>query len=415
MNAATVKIKSLLTTLKSMGLLKSIYRINAFYDEPQIFHYGASLDFQQKYSDGLIPDEITASGLSFNSANTALLKCLGESIERYCLYCYKESSVTLLGINKLGEFLNTSSNVVNNQLVGCVSGYNTIDKTRVFIPAQLVYLNYKLRNNEARLFSNIISTGAAGGFNANSTILRGIYEIIERDAFMTTYLNKISHHPIDLFTIHNEKINFILNEYKRYNLQVFLFNITNDLFVPTFLTISIDPFAMPILSLGLRSDLRVNEAIIGSLEEAILTRSWIRKKIVNRELRQKVVSVKKINTLITRAQYWLNRNALNTLSFLLRQRPVPLNAQNTYYNDEKCFDLIINTLMKKNLHIYHVDITHQVFKKSGYLVYKVLIPELQPLYLKEQHPEIRRERLRAVAKFFGKRFSGINQIPHPFL
>ena len=74
-------------------------------------------------------------------------------------------------------------------------------------------------------------------------------------------------------------------------------------------------------------------------------------------------------------------------------------------------------LGKKGHDVYYVDITHSKIKKSGYRVYKIIIPTLQPLYLNESEKKgcIREKRLKEVLSFFGKKKGYINTTPHPFM
>jgi hypothetical protein len=68
-----------------------------------------------------------------------------------------------------------------------------------------------------------------------------------------------------------------------------------------------------------------------------------------------------------------------------------------------------------NCHIFFADITLDFLKKINFFVYKVIIPNLQPLYLEENKRKINFERLKQVSDYFGHKFRLMNKIPHPFL
>ena len=106
---------------------------------------------------------------------------------------------------------------------------------------------------------------------------------------------------------------------------------------------------------------------------------------------------------------------IKRLDFLLNQNPIPYQISSTSFTTEEELFKLRNIFFKKNLRIFYKDITLENFRKLGYLVYKVIIPELQPLYINEVEKEIRKGRLRSVSQYFGQNRVSINKIPHFFL
>jgi len=396
-----------------------------FYDEPKFFLCNAILNYKKIYSDGEIPKiNLNSTGVSALSIQDALIKCLGEAIERYGLCCYRNEDLCFFSTNDLVrkkvDCLDPTIYVpnlnINQTKFGWVTGKNLLKNIPSFIPAQLVFLNYKKLKKEPSL-AHTISTGAAGDFNPLQAKIKGIYEIVERDAFMTTYLLKNAAPMVNLKQIKDRTIRFILESYYRYKLTVYLFDITNDLKIPSFLTILIDQTKQgPILTLGIKANFDINKAIIGSLLEAFSPRPWIRQKIM-----QKKINLKRVikNTYITsfseRIAFWNHPQKIFLLNFLLNQKPKNIQFVKPINNPYQEF-----TLIKKIFDINHYDIYHYKLKldfltKINYYVYKTIIPQLQPLYLTEKNKPIRLTRLKKVAKYFGLKKFSINSIPHPFL
>ncbi len=74
----------------------------------------------------------------------------------------------------------------------------------------------------------------------------------------------------------------------------------------------------------------------------------------------------------------------------------------------------------KNIEAVYVDITDKEIRKYGFVVVKVVIPQLQPLYLDERYAYLEEKRLRdAPIKMgllkYSKTKNKFNKIPHPFL
>lgn len=414
----------LLKELKSHKILKNINNLNIFFDEPKFNHYGIALILPKKYSDGLPPKteiNITASGISVTNKYLALLKCIWEGIERFNLYCYREKSIKYAFYHDLiPHAIDPTVYVCDEKLTttsrfGWVKGYNLTDNIPIYIPAQLIYLNYFKSKEEIKLSANI-STGAAGGIDKETTLLRGIYEVIERDAFMTVYLNSIKATRIDIGKIRNKIIQRIINKCRQYNLEIFVFNITNDLAIPVFMAILTDKTGIgPAVTVGLKSSLNVLNAITGSIEESFMGRVMIRNEMLKRKSNDFNIPPKSIRTLLDRGLFWVSLKRLSSLNYLLNQIPLPFKIHANTVKPHQELATIIDILRKKGYKTYYVDITSDIVKKLNYFVYKVIIPELQPLYLDEKHKELRTNRLKLVASYFGLFRYRIKSVPHPFL
>lgn len=416
------KANFLFSELKRRKLLRTLTRGLSFNDELNLFYYSATLTNFTRLSDGKMPKTgIESAGSSFSSQYEAILKCLGESIERLCLYCYKEKSIIYSRYKYLKQEALDPSNYKNkssisNKVFGWVKGYNLTTNISNLIPAQLVYLNF-LRLKKEFPLSTIISTGAAGGFDHESALARGIYEVIERDAFMTVYLNKIQSPLIDISKIKYGLLHLIPAKFRRYNLELYIFNTTNDLDIPCFMTIILDKTRSgPAIAVGLKSNLNYLDAIIGSICEAMLVRLFIRTEMVRIiEMSSKSKSNYKINNLLKKGLYWSKLEMAKKLDFLLNQSPVPLKQDLIRKSKKNELSSLIKRVDKKGFHVYYVDISIPIFKQVGYFVYKVLIPKLQPLYIDESKREIRTERLKEVSMYFKQKRFTLNNIPHPFL
>ena len=359
------------------------------------------------------------SGISFTSKYQALLKCLCECIERFCNLRFNRidilySAYSNLRKNSLDTYIYINNSEIREKKLGWINGVDFLDNKSCYLPAQLIYLGYPIKK-EVRLTSSI-STGAAGGFDHETTLLRGIYEIIERDAFMTIYLNKISAKRIDIDKIKNKTIQKILDKCQRYNLELYLFDITNDIEIPSFLTLVIDRQGIgPAIVAGLKSGLNTTEAIIGSLEESLLCRFWLRYEVFKRKSKDFKIDPNKITSTMQRGLYWYPTQMLEKLDFLLRQNPVLIQISNSLSSPKNQLNYIRTIFLKKRIRIFYKDITIDNFRRLGYLIYKVVIPELQPLYLNENEKEIKINRLKKVSLYFGQKDFHINDIPHFFL
>lgn len=409
-------IKLLFSKLTDLYILDNLNRVEQFYDDPKFPQFGVGIKNVTKYTDGH-PKVGTASGSSFVSVEEALVKCLSEAAERFCLATYRKNQITYssyssLKENALDPFLYTGYEEDREKEIGWVSGGNLTNNSSCLVPAQLVFFNYILGSEELSLRQPGISTGGAGGFDKESVLLNGIYEVIERDAFMNAYLNSISLPRINIKSIKNKTIGMILEVCDRYKLELHVFDASNDLQIPTYVSVLLDRTGLGApISVGAKTGLREENAILGSVMESLTLRTWLRR------LRgDESQAHTKISGMARRALGWGNLQKINDLHFLL-SAPISKKETASFRSNKKNELLrIVKMIGGHGYKIYYADITHPELKKIGYLAYKAIIPGLQPLYLDERYKKyINMHRLRQVAKFFGKENFSINSIPHPFI
>ncbi len=415
-------MEKMLDSLLDLGILESIGEAKYFNDDPRFYYYFAKLALSQKHTDGYLDKELGASGVSLSNREIALLKCLGETIERYSLSSYKEKKVKHIKADNWlhRKFpLSAFSPVIReNGLVSYIEGINLMKKNTTVIPAKLVYLNYKSSRKEIDYRYPLVSTGAAGGFNFESSVLRGIYEVIERDAFVCAYLNSIRLPMIDINEQKDKDLLSVLKSIKRYNLELSIFDATNDLGIPSFISILVDRTGLgPAVSVGAKAGFNCINAIKGSIDESFMVRSIMRAAKLSSLNGEKVKNEGKfMKELHERGFYWWPVEAIDKLDFLFSQKPSKKRMTKFQGSEKEELEHVVKILSQKGYEIFCADISARQLKKINYVTYKILIPNLQPLYLFEKQKKfVNRKRLKQVADFFRAENVKINQIPHPFL
>lgn len=413
------KIEVLFDFVKREDLVDLISKIPQYNDDPKLFQFSSKLKYKKKYSDGFKFDEIICSGKSFFSKELALLKCLSETAERFCQTVYKNESVlysNFLDIKSsaLDPQLFCSDELIRNKKIGWVLGRDLFSGKKCYLPAQLVFLNYRRKKDEPRLGFSNVSTGAAGEFSKEAALLNGILEVVERDAFMNMYLAKIGMKQVNLKSQNNKNLQHILNACDRYNLELFVFDITNDLEIPTYLSLVVDRTGIgPALAVGTKAGFDSISAIIGAIEESIATRGGIRRSMYDSELEK---HLEESGEILNRGLLWSSLDYLKNLDFLVKSNKKTLKKLSIGSFGKSEFARVCTILKKKGFGVFYADICPGVLKDLGYFAYKVIIPGLQPLYLEEEGKSaVNLARLAKVAGHFNLKNLKINEIPHPFL
>lgn len=401
-------------------------------DEPQFYQYSTSVRNQKSKISS------TGSGFSFISEKVAKIKCISEAFERKACEDFNLKDLIRSPYKNLSP-----ENTLNPQIFIPFSAdqlkvkrnsklfiketdifywgkvINLADKKEYLIPAQLIYTKFIDKNEKIIRFP--ISTGAAANFSLDSALYNGICEIVERDSFMIMYLNKVCRSRINLRLIKDGRIQKILLKAKRYLLDVYMFDITTNLNIPSFLCVVIDNSGYGLsVSTGLKSDLDPVVAMLGSLQEAFHTRSWIRSCVEIGDINPEI-KANETSSIKDRGAFWFKVNQIKNLNFLLNL------PEKRYVFDKKIpvddlskLSIAANTIYKQDMHIYYKDLTAKELKGFNYYVVKVIIPELQPLYLNDRYPYLGNKRIYTVPVELDllKRphnVSELNMYPHPFL
>ncbi|MDD5415489.1 MAG: YcaO-like family protein [Candidatus Daviesbacteria bacterium] len=420
--------------LNNPKIVKSFYKTPNYNDEPQLYQY--SSQFIDGNSLRVSMDSI-ASGTSFDK-NSALLKLLGETVERYSLsiydnskliyrsfrelVCKNKNALNPTGLALLPQFFKENKKEALYDIkFYWVIGKSLVTNKNILVPAQLIFVPYSHSKSEP-ILQTPISTGAAAGEAIYDALYRGICEVIERDSFMIHYYNKISSPRINPYSLRSKKISKIIRIFERYNLELCVNDITTDIGVPAVIATVIDKTGLgPAICVGLKAGFDMNQNVIGATEETLMVRSWIRDEYMY--LKPKHSSPRIISTIEERANFWCPTSTIHYLDFWLSTR----NNGGSYKlckfrrssYKEKVMELI-RILKSKGLDIIYIDITAPEIRKYNVKVVKVIIPQLQPVHLDERYPYLTFQRLYNAPVNMGilgrpKTFEELNSIPHPFL
>jgi len=435
MNKTIDLIEKLKPVLKEIKLIESFERVRQHYDEPKFWYYSAIISDKHLKHDGR-HFHSKASGVSFFSQENAVLKALAEAIERYNNFAFFKSTVDYVGkyseierraidpkkfiyfSNKqLGKKAYKKFIIHNDSTFRWTEVKSISNKLTRLVPCQAIYLSYPRAKKEPIIYPSI-STGAAGHFSLDSAILSGVYEILERDAFMIFYLNRLKPRRFDLASSENKEIKSLCEISQRYNLEIFSLDIMTDLEIPSIASVIIDRSGLSkAVSVGLKSNLNVEKAIIGSIHEAFHTRTWIREAYIQKPTKITQKELVKDSSIMNRGLFWYPPESIQELSFFIQNLDnTKIKPINRNISDEDQLSKLKNVLAEKGHEIYYKDITSKYFKDIPFRVVKVIIPGMQPVYLNEKYPLFGGSRLKSVPIALGRKSSkSLNSYPHPFL
>jgi hypothetical protein len=216
---------------------------------------------------------------------------------------------------------------------------------------------------------------------------------------MVRYLTKLKANLIDETKLKEKSIKNIIKKIKQYNLEVKLIDINLDAPAYSILAIILDKTGIgPTISIGIKSDINLKNAILGSLEECFQVRPWIRSMML---LQDKLGGLYGKNEKLNRGLFWTDKKMIKKLKFFLEGDKII--KKDKKYNKKNFLKWIAN----KN--IFYKDVSLS-FLNNKFFTIKAISPYFQPLYFDERYPVINHKRLSQFMPHYK-----INKIPHPFL
>lgn len=440
----SLKSKKIVMNLLKKGIVKRVIKTERIYcDEPKVMQYKAEISNPKDFSDGFMSLTMGA-GVDFEG-EPALMKAIGEGLERFCLCVYKENCfivspykkisgkavnpLSFSGISPLLREVDNSLKISEDSPFRWVKMESLLEKRKKYVPAQLIYLGYKRLFKEP-LIRQQISTGAAAAPSVEEAIYGGICELIERDAFTIMWLNKLSHPVIDQEKIDDSEIIDLLENFKKYNLEAYIVDITTDISVPSIMSVIIDRTGLgQAVVVTTKTDLSLKKAMIGAMLEGIQLRINFREVIsspfnTKQRMERLRSNPNRISSFNERCLFWSSPEMIEKISFMISGEKKIIDKEalnkNIGLSGREKLKIISEIIRKNEIDVYWTDITIPQIKEENIWVVKVVSPQLHPLYLDESVKHHWSERLFRVPEKIGRKNkrseeAEINTRPHPFL
>jgi len=372
----------------------------------------------------------------------AVIKAIGESIERYCSAQYDEEALRLAtyenlkdqAINpedfalfskkqyKTPEFPFTA--VTARTPLRWVSGYSFAKDGPIYVPATFVYVPYHLKAPLELPIQDPISTGLACAPNFSSGVYKAICEVIERDAFMIVWQNQLSRPCIDLDQIDDPFITKLLEALEGLPVTCQAFVLTLDIDVPVILVMLQSTTShIPYTAMGLGTCLNPYKALSLALEEALLTYIGMSRYARANPGYQPKPDYQDVDKPTLHALAHAVRPELKNSTRFLANSNNKILIQNlaNNYNENMVANvrLLVQLLEAENLDPIIVDLTTSDVDDAGFKVARAVIPGMQPLDINHSQRHLGGKRLYEVPCKMGlldyqRSENELNPFPHPF-
>jgi len=357
--------------------------------------------------------EVSSGGLGVNeNKKIAMTSCLAEALERYCMsYISKKEIISkrkkeLKKENVFDTFSTYNKNQYKNLKIFLDPNVEKIEWTKIYSidnnkeykywPASLIYLPFDVNKPVAET----TSTGMAAGFSLNECIQSGLLEVIERDALMINFMQRLNPPEIDIETINGVNKKLIQKIKDEYDIKIY--KLYSDIKIPIYLSIIYKKDKRNIhYGIGACANLDSDYAINKSLKECLFT-YFYSTNIIN--ARQN--NPDKIKALYEHFLYYQGSNFEKLL----------FNSEKINYKKEVLkFDDLIDNLKQNNINIYYKNLTTDDIKPTGIKVIKVIVPGFIDLNKSHLYPRLGADRFFSVPKKLGLNYKQtLTDMPHPF-
>ncbi len=363
----------------------------------------------------------------------AKLSALGEAIERYAAFQWDYERIRIgqasASVITPAECVLYSQQQYATGLpyqrwhqeieIAWITGTELPSGEPVALPASLVYLASPPQLNDS--FTAASSNGLATGKNLTNAILGGTYEVIERDAFMLTWLNRL---PATLIRTPESGCNaaHIIRHYNKFGVTVRLLLLHTDQAPYVVMAIAEDPSDNGIFRLvGLGCDIDPVVAVDKSVFELCQLRSGMRTRMQNKSYKSRLGNIEAVRTLDDHALFHTMPEHAAAFEFLtqsgaecdLHTLPKP-----DCETPEATLGHIVNTAVKTGARVAYADITPSDIRPLGPRVVRVIITGMQPIDFGFAQGRLGGARLYKAPVDWGYRTeplteSELNQCPHP--
>lgn len=423
------------------GLIQGLYELPLAPNDPKVFMVGARLADHSRWLPNDIPSLIRQAGGAGLKLWEAKAAAIGESIERYCASIRFHDELVFGSYRDLkDEYQMPHPSTfalfhpdqypslpywpfTEETKVGWSAAVSLHDGQPALVPACFVYLGYRIhRGEEERLLGPSVSTGCACARSHSTALLKGIYEVIERDAFTICWLNRLVPQRLDICS-EPSLAQLYRETLATQGLEYHLFRLPTDLAVPTCAAVVVDTRReIPIIAMGGAAHLDPVAAARKALLECVQTRMYACQMLTEDD-DPFAEDFADIISFDDHTMLYARRDMRHALDFMLNTEPAraaeQLWANERYEDAVSQLEIIRHELAKTGLQCFAVDLTTSDLEELGFAVVKAVMPQMQPLNGPYTQRFLGGRRLYEVPVRLGLRQKEIgvaemNPFPHPY-
>lgn len=327
---------------------------------------------------------------------------LGEAVERYSSRTWDPTEVTFARRGDLDATSLDPAELVlyaapqyqelgytpydGNNILGWVPARSLATGGVSLVPALAVYLNYRPRSREEHLFP-ITSNGLATGPTLLDAVLAATLEVLERDAFLVTWMNRLPCTSVDPQSHPDPEVRELVSAFARRRVDVRLFHLPTDHAATVFAAFGIGMPGGdgPAAVLGLGADLDPARAARRALLELAQVRRGLRQQLRWDDTRRRVDELaghpERVRTMDDHALLFASPETLAALSFLLDRPQEAMSWQSPVGQDARDqLPFLLSDLSGRGHDVLYCDLSPPDMRGLGLWTARAIVPGFQPIH-----------------------------------
>ena len=419
--------------LKRHGLLQELNRNKSFPDDPNLYRYQAK-SFGLAVGNG--------AGFDFFSSGRALRAAIGELVERYALLHFQPTRVErrsyaaqkrrtfdlnqLAGISPIDRQKSEKLIFSDESIFEWVTAWSLPNNSAKQVPLQLIRLlqDRSVESKVEPLLRPVVTTGAAAHISLEQAQLGGTYELLERDALMITWMNRLKPKRIKLESVSSDRIQELHKKFIRYRLELRCLLLPTDFSVHVVVAIIIDTTNIgPHMVVASSAGTNLIEVLEKAITEAHACRLYLRFMLKSQEVKSSPSHNTQTSIKLTRVgrlKYWSDPHNFQKAQFLFEGDEILFNECPQYESGNlsvhRQLEALVSHFRKLNIELLCVELLPRHLQKAlGHTAVMMFSPQLQPMHLDETLPYNWGARLDSVPITLGfQPLKEKNGDPHPF-
>lgn len=301
-------------------------------------------------------------------------------------------------------------------------GVDRLRQKSVWLPAQLVFYGDILLGmgdaaDKIKLAPRT-SSGCACGATLEEAVGKAVLELVERDAFLVSWLRMVAPKRLSLDSIaayagFSKDLKELVEKIRRFRFELNVLVLPTDFPVHVIAAVLRDHSEVgPAVSVGAHASFSAEEAMAGAILEtlSVYQTSRLHSFGKNPGARNGNASADGVKFgQRERTEFWARSDAIPKIDWFLKGEEIRADSIVERGREEGWharLDSLASHIRGKGFHLFVYAAPDRFLRDMGFWPVRAIIPELMPLYLKEDQAPLHHPRLGSESR--------LNPVPHPF-
>ena len=385
------------------------------------------------------PDDshLYCSGKGFTT-HTAWMSCLGEAAERYSAGRWDWDELTYATRGQLtGRSIDPRDLVLyrpehysavkyapykEDTELSWIEGRSLVDGRAVWVPAIAALMEFTVRS-EAEFLFPITSNGLAAGPTLRDAVASAICEVIERDAFLISWSNRLPARVLDAATHPDRDVSELAAVYRRRGVRLELFLLPTDHPVSVVMGVAFQEggFGGPAVTVGLGAHLQPAIAARQAVLEVGQVRPALRERVRGRDkarVAELVEDPNRVSTMEDHSLLYAAPEMVHAFDFLAGEKACWEEVLGAGEDDGDNLDRLMDHFTSVGQEVVYVNLTSADVEPLGLYTARAVLPGFQPIWFGQQERRLAGPRLYEMPHRLGlldapSDPATLNPLPHP--